>query len=85
MQMPYSLRNIVADHNTLLSEEQHARNRAQQLWGDSAWVINQTDLSQKMFIVSSGKQFKPRAYGEGKSWDEAFADAGVSLFAGTSR
>lgn len=63
------------------SEREHALRRAQKLWGDTAWVMNQSDIQTRMFMVSAGKHPSIRAYGEGESWDEAFVAAGESLFA----
>jgi hypothetical protein len=62
-----------------VNEARHALCRAQQLWGDTAFVLDQSDLNTKMFIVSAGGK-TIRAYGEGESWDEAFIAAGESLF-----
>jgi hypothetical protein len=62
------------------AEKLYASQRAKQLWGDGAWVLNQSTLNQKMFIVSSGKGDGVPHYGEGESWDEAFEAAGSSLF-----
>jgi hypothetical protein len=62
------------------AEQAYASNRAKLVWGDSAFVLDQSDLSRKMFIVSAGTHPSIRAYGEGESWDEAFFNAGSSLF-----
>jgi hypothetical protein len=74
---PESMRNS--------AEYVHALARARTLWGDGAFVLDQSTLREPMFIVSSGKVFTPRHYGEGASWDEAFIAAGSSLFAGQAK
>jgi hypothetical protein len=73
-------------HGVRMAEEKRALTRAQQLWGENAFVVDQSDLNRKMFLVSSGKSAEGNPdwvvhYGEGESWDEAFIDAGASLFA----
>ena len=60
-------------------EKMHAQHRAHTLWGENAWVLDHSDLHTKLFIVSSGDGTN-RHYGEGNSWDSAFADAGAGLF-----
>ena len=61
-------------------ERKRALLRAQQTWGLTAWVTFITDGGMQVFIVSAGKTHPSNAYGEGASWDEAFAAAGASLF-----
>lgn len=70
---------LLKEANVMPPEQLHALERAQTLWGEGAWVLDQSNLSTKMFIVSSGKGITVH-YGEGESWDEAFKNAGSSLF-----
>ena len=62
------------------AEQAHALDRARALWGECAWVRVRTENGSRLYEVSSSDSYHPFTQGKGESWDEAFQNAGVSLF-----